>query len=99
MASTGPVSETVYVLNGVATVESEYFGPSMSTISDVYKKVLRDFEEVKNGAADRYGITIKVKYNELYSYPEEINFSTSYKGNYVGGMWYDMKISNFEILE
>lgn len=99
-SATGPISETIVVRNGIATSESDERSAFIGTLSDVFARIENDFNEGKsNQQLPIYGISVKIKYNENYHYLEDVTFSTSYKGDVVGGMWYDLKISNFEILE
>lgn len=100
-SATGPVSETIEVRNGIATSDADESNPVLiGTISDVYTKVLNDFNQGKYlQTMPIYGISVDVTYNNEYHFPEEIKFSTAYKDDVVGGAWYDLKISNFEILE
>ncbi|SEI01608.1 hypothetical protein SAMN02927937_02749 [Paenimyroides aquimaris] len=100
-SATGPVEETITVQNGVAYSSNEdHQSVLIGTISDIYTRVLNDFNREKDQQDyEIYGITVDVKYNQEYHFPEEINFSTSYVESIDGGMWYDLKISNFEILE
>lgn len=101
MASTGPVHETIVVKNGIATSTNNENGSMfIGNISEIYAKVLNDFEyEKEHQDLPIYGISVDVKYNETYHFPEKIEFSTLYKEQIDGGMWYDLTISNFEILE
>lgn len=99
-SATGPVEETITVQNGVAYSSNDERSALIGTISDVYTRVLNDFNQGKNNPQlPIYGITVDVKYHSDYHFPEEIKFSTSYKEDVAGGAWYDLKISNFEILE
>lgn len=99
-SATGPVSETIVVRNGVASSENETHSAMIGTISDVYSRVLNDFNQEKTQQnLPIYGISVDVTYNGVYNYPEDIKFTTSYKEDIVGGVWYELKISDFEILE
>ena len=99
-SATGPVAETIIVQNGTAYSSNEDQSVLIGTISDVYARVLNDFNQGKNNPQRPiYGITVAVKYHTDYNFPEEIKFSTSYKEDIVGGAWYELKISDFEILE
>ncbi|HUH25302.1 MAG TPA: DUF6174 domain-containing protein [Flavobacterium sp.] len=99
-STTGPVSETIVVRNGIASSENETRSAMIGTISDVYTRVINDFNQGKTQQnLPINGISVDVTYNEDYSYPEDIKFTTSYKEAVAGGAWYDLKISDFEILE
>lgn len=99
-STTGPVSETINVRNGIASSENDTHSAMIGTISEIYNRILNDFNEGKqNQQVPIYGITVDVNYNEEYNFPEKVKFSTSYKENIVGGAWYELQISDFEILE
>ena len=99
-SATGPISETIIVKNGIATSESPERSALIGNLSDVFTQIENDFNyEKSNQIIPIYGINVKIKYNDNYHYVEDVSFSTSYKEQIDGGMWYDLKISNFEILE
>ena len=100
-SATGPVYETIVVRDGIATTNAgiDQGSAIIGDIPAIYDRILTDFNEVKQQEVlPIYGITVDIKYNEEYHFPEEVDFSTTYKTTVDGGAWYDIKITNFEIL-
>jgi len=95
-SSTGPIDIDVVVENGIQVKEAET--PGSYTINDIYKMIENDFTYANTRDTNGlYGVTINVKYNKEYHYPEEIKYSVSFKGDVVGGGGYDAVISNFKM--
>src|SRR5690606_19793935 len=98
-ASTDPMETEGKVVDGVPHVQGESIY-NLMTINDVYKKIIDDINQAKN-QREAIGVTVNVKYNSEYHYPEEINFKISYNDEdpMVGGPWYEIKISNFQVIK
>ena len=103
----GPEEAIVHVKNAmlqsielVPEKPSESIERRFSTITAVYDDiaaaVVEHSEQIDKGEIK--GITIKIKYNAEYHYPEEVNYSVGYNEDMNGGYYYSLKISDFKIL-
>lgn len=96
-SATGPRKDTIEVVNGVVQNPEEiHFYPY--TINDIFKKIKDDVNEGYNEKrSEVYGVTMNVTYDNQYHFPKEVNYSVSYKTNVVGGAYYDLSVSNFQV--
>ena len=73
---------------------------SMSGIFDFIRETFDRIEDIKNGAYNTKDMTVssvslRIKYNAQYHYPEEVTYVVSYKQEVMGNPHYDLKITEF----
>ena len=103
----GPEEAIIIVKNGVVEtiepVSDEFyeFMPRFTTVTAIYDDIALAFvehsEQIDKGEIK--GVTIKIKYNAKYHYPEEVNYSVGYNETMDGGYYYSLKISDFTLLQ
>lgn len=94
-ASSGPLQMEVEVKSGIPSTNSEFEEPY--TIDEVFQKIQNDYNyALTQNSSDKYGVSIRVIYDEEFHYPKAVEYSTSYKKSVAGGEWYKIKINNFE---
>lgn len=103
-SATGPVSFTIVVRNGkMESVggDKEYFNPPFTGISELFDDVASVYEKHKQGVDknELKSVTIKIKYNTEYHYPQMISYSVGYKEEIDGGYYYDFEVTDFELLK
>lgn len=99
-SATGPVEETVTVTNDVGDKGEEWF---TKPISGIYETIEHSFDNMKENVAGNEdsnvaGMTLKIKYNKDFNYPEEIKYSVDYYEPVDGGGGYTLTISNFDVI-
>jgi len=103
-SATGPIQETITVVNGVVTSESEnkdihWF---TSSISKIYESIESTFDgkmQDSNKDSD-YKISdlvLEIEYDEKYHYPKKVSYTVGYDKPVDGGGGYNMSISNFNM--
>lgn len=103
-SATGPLEETVTVVNGEVTSESEnkdlhWFH---SSISNIYESLESTFDSEtrdsdNNSAYKVTDLILDIEYDEKYHYPKKVSYTVGYDKPVDGGGGYSMNIGNFNV--
>ncbi len=96
-SATGPQTSTIEVENGMF-VSSDNQGAYPYSIDDIFKRIEDDVQNsLKNKPSEIYGVTMDIKYNQQYHYPEKVYYTVAYKTDVVGGGYYDLTVTDFQL--
>ena len=105
-ADAGPEEAIIHVKNG--SIQSVEMIPDMPhSFCSRFHSVTAMYEDIASAYADHseqiknreiQGVTVKIKYNARYHFPEEVNYYVTYDEAKCDGYWYSLKITGFTVL-